>query len=58
MKKIINCLFTTLSNEQIENLTREVITDIDFKKTKVFTSADLWNIQRQGRNRVQRRPSF
>ena len=59
MKKKSNSLFANLSNSQIENLTREVKETIAFEPgaavSKTFTTADLWNIQRQARTRVQRR---
>jgi hypothetical protein len=57
-----NTLFVQLSKEAFAQLTvtvNEVIA-VDFKNSqqKVFSAADLWNIQRQKRNFVQRRNRF
>lgn len=62
MKKQSNNLFTTISKIQVENLARVVnetlITDFRRPICKIFTAADLWNIQRQGKYRIQRRFSL
>ena len=62
MKKTLNKLFSSLSNQQLNNLTKVVdetiATDFNLSNSKVFTAADLWNIQRQGKSRIQRRYSF
>jgi hypothetical protein len=62
MKMQLASLFTQMGTVQLENLTtivNETLAPGFFQpKTKVFTSADLWNIQRQGKNRIQRRFSF
>ena len=62
MKKTLNKLFSSLSNQQLNNLTKVVdetiATDFNLSNSKVFTVADLWNIQRQGKSRIQRRYSF
>ena len=59
MKKSFNSLFVHLSNSSLQNLTSEVkeIISYDCNKpnTKTFTTADLWNIHRQAKSRVQRR---
>lgn len=58
MKKESNTLFATISKVSLENLTivvKETLA-IGFKQptAKIFTAADLWNIQRQGKSRIQR----
>jgi hypothetical protein len=62
MKKHLNSLLSQLRTEQLETLTTIVketlATGFELPKSKVFTSADLWNIQRQGKSRIQRRFSF
>ncbi|MCW3090273.1 MAG: hypothetical protein JWP81_1342 [Ferruginibacter sp.] len=62
MKKQSHNLFKTISAEQVENLTsvvKETLAEgFNYSKPKVFTAADLWNIQRQGKSRIQRRFSF
>ena len=62
MKKQSNNLFTTISTEMVKNLTTVVeetlATGYNQSKTKIFTAADLWNIQRQGKSRTQRRSLF
>ncbi len=51
MKQVTTNLLETLSNVEIEKLTTEVketlAKNLANAKKKVFTSADLWNIQRQ-----------
>lgn len=58
MKKRSTTLFADMSTETLDNLASVVkeTLAIDFhqKKSKVFAVADLWNIQRQGKSRVQR----
>lgn len=55
-------LLETLTNNEIKNLTIEVRETIaqGFKeeKKRVFSAADLWNIQRQKRNLLGRRLYF
>jgi hypothetical protein len=53
MKKLLNSLFTTISSNKEKNSTRE--TPVYCTSNNVFTSADLWNIHRNGRVRTQRR---
>ncbi|MEP7143555.1 MAG: hypothetical protein ABI707_11825 [Ferruginibacter sp.] len=59
MKKQSTGLFIQMSAQQLENLTSEVKETLaigfDQHKSKIFTAADLWNIQRQGKSRTQRR---
>ncbi|MEO6548233.1 MAG: hypothetical protein ABIN94_09545 [Ferruginibacter sp.] len=62
MKTQSNSSTTQISAEKMQTLTT-IVTEtlaIGFSgaKHKIFTSADLWNIQRQGRSRTQRRYSF
>ena len=59
MKKQSTGIFGQLSTKQMENLTdvvRETLA-IDFCQptARIFTAADLWSIQRQGKSRLQRR---
>ncbi|MEP7107556.1 MAG: hypothetical protein ABI760_06225 [Ferruginibacter sp.] len=62
MKKQSNNLFATISKEQVENLTsiinETLASGFNNLQSKIFTHADLWNIQRQGKGRIQRRFSF
>ena len=62
MKKQSKSLFTQLSIKQVETLTTVVEETIDYSyvvhNNKTFTAADLWNIQRQQKSRIQRRFSF
>jgi hypothetical protein len=62
MKKNSNNLFTPISTEQLENLTSVVnetsAPAFNPSKSKTFNVVDLWNIQRQGKSRIQRRYSF
>ena len=55
-------LLESLTNNEIKNLTIEVRETIaqGFKKEKkrIFSAADLWNIQRQKRNVLGRRLHF
>jgi hypothetical protein len=59
MKKQSNTLFATVSNRVLNGLTIEVKETIAFglvvPSQKIFTSAELWNIQRQTKSRTQRR---
>lgn len=59
MKKQSFTLFTSVSKNELANLTKEVKETIAFglvePRTKVFTAADLWNIRRQAKSRIQRR---
>ena len=59
MKKHSSTLFSTLSLAERVNLTSTVAETLaeDFTppRKKVFTEAELWNIQRQRRGMVQRR---
>lgn len=59
MKKHLNSLLSELRTEQLEILTTLVketlATEYNLPKTKPFTTADLWNIQRQHKSRTQRR---
>ena len=59
MKKSTTSLFATISNIQLESLTNQVQETLALayssKNNRVFTNADLWNIQRQAKSRVQRR---
>ena len=62
MKKQSTSLFTQMSIAQLENLTTVVketlAVGFNQPKSKIFTAADLWSIQRQGKSRTQRRFSF
>ena len=61
MKKHSTNLFTMISAKGVENLTtivKETLATSFNQQNKVFTAADLWNIQRQGKRREQRRFSF
>jgi hypothetical protein len=62
MKRSNTSLFTQLSKEELNNLTstaNEVIAfDCKNSNNKIFSAADLWNIQRQRRSFVQRRNRF
>ncbi len=59
MKKQLNRSYNQLTKVQFEDLTSIVAETLaggfNSSKTKVFTAADLWNIQRQGKSRIQRR---
>ena len=59
MKTQNGILLAPLSEEKLKSLTTEVKETLakDFIKTnaRAFTTADLWNIQRQQKARVQRR---
>lgn len=59
MKKQSTTLFTQLSKDVVNNLTTIVSESLaknySSEQSKVFSAADLWNIQRQKRALVQRR---
>ncbi|MBC7887093.1 MAG: hypothetical protein H7Z13_04340 [Ferruginibacter sp.] len=59
MEKQLNSLFTSLNRKELAELAMEVKETIAFGLTsprrKNFTAADLWNIHRQLKPRVQRR---
>lgn len=59
MKKQSNFAFKTLNREEVARLTNFVEENIaagfNHAASRLFTTADLWNIQRQGKRRVQRR---
>ncbi|HMO62349.1 MAG TPA: hypothetical protein PKC39_02870 [Ferruginibacter sp.] len=57
MKKIINSVLAAagVSNTKTNNQAAESNTE---NVVRVFTSADLWNLQRQSKVRVQRRVIF
>ncbi|MEO5892400.1 MAG: hypothetical protein ABIQ31_19280 [Ferruginibacter sp.] len=63
MTKQLTGLLSQLRSEQLEiltNLVQETLaTEYKLPKTsKTFTAAEMWNIQRQGKSRIQRRLSF
>ena len=62
MKKQSNTLFTGISKEQVENLTtivkETIVAGYNQAQAKLFTAADLWNIQRQKKGFSQRRFSL
>ncbi len=59
MKKKLNISYSQLTEVQFEDLTYivEETLGVGFNssKTNIFTAADLWNIQRQVKSRIQRR---
>jgi len=59
MKTQTNSLFNSLSKTQLVSLTTEIketlAMDVHMPFSKKFTAAEVWNIQRQKRARVQRR---
>lgn len=62
MKKQSATLLTHLGIEQVKSLTsivKETLAlDYQLPPAKIFTAADLWNIQRQRKGIVQRRFIF
>ena len=62
MKKQSNTLFIDISKEQVENLTtivkETIVAGYNQAQAKLFTAADLWNIQRQKKGFSQRRFSL
>lgn len=57
MKKQTTTQFLQISKEQTEKLTTVVKETIalGLGRTRTFSTADLWNIQRRGRTMYQRR---
>jgi hypothetical protein len=59
MKTQDNNLFTAVSVAHLANLSAEVkeiiAFDFNHKPAKIFSAADMWNIERRKRGRVQRR---
>lgn len=55
-------LFTRLTKEELSSITtivkETVAADYKITSEKIFSAADLWNIQRRKRTFVQRRFSF
>ena len=60
MKKQTTNQFSSISKEQTEQLTTVVNETIALGviPVKIFSSADLWNIQRRGRTMMSRRNYF
>ena len=62
MKKRSSSLFEQMSTKHLEELTNTVNETLDtcnnICRNKKFTSAELWNIQRHGKLRIQRRFYF
>ena len=62
MKKQSNTLFSSISLSALENLTtivnETVAAGFAHPAKKSLTVAELWNIQRQGKSRIQRRYSL
>lgn len=60
MKKQSTNQFSAISKEQTEQLTTVVSETIALGviPVKIFSSADLWNIQRRGRSMMSRRNYF
>ncbi|MBC7890259.1 MAG: hypothetical protein H7Z13_20480 [Ferruginibacter sp.] len=58
MKKQSTGIFTQMSKAQVENLTsvinESLATPFYHPNSKIFTTADLWNVQRQGKGRIKR----
>ncbi|MEO6733952.1 MAG: hypothetical protein ABIN01_22200 [Ferruginibacter sp.] len=59
MKKQSTTLFSQISTQHFDNLTTVVNETLSagFKQsaTKIFTVAELWDIQRRGKSQIQRR---
>lgn len=59
MKILLNGLLEPLSNSEVKNLTSEVNetlgTNFKNEKSKIFSSAELWDIQRRRKNISNRR---
>jgi len=59
MRKLSNQSFTSIVNVDLVNLTSTVKETISLNAAdeshKNFTSAELWNIQRHSKSRIQRR---
>jgi hypothetical protein len=62
MKTQTNNLFNTLNKTQVENLTNVVnetlVPGYQCQTAKSFSTADLWNIQRQQKTSISRRRYF
>jgi hypothetical protein len=60
MKKQTTNQFSPISKEQTEKLTTVVneTLALDIHPVKIFSAADLWNIQRRGRTMMSRRSYF
>lgn len=60
MKKQTTNQFSPISKEQTEKLTTVVneTLAVDIHPVKIFSTADLWNIQRRGRTMMSRRSYF
>lgn len=62
MKKQSTTLFSQINTQQFENLTtvaQETLA-MGFKQpaSRIFTAAELWDIQRRQKSHIQRRLSF
>lgn len=59
MKKQLEALFTPVTKNEIGLLTTEVketlVRDFNLNEQKIFSSADLWNIQRTKKRNPGRR---
>lgn len=59
MKKQLTSIHIQLSTKELEKLATIVeetlVPGTNPTNSKIFTAADLWNIQRQGKERIQRR---
>jgi hypothetical protein len=59
MKKNSSIFFDSLTETECENLRKEVdevlAVGFNLPRRKIFTTTDLWNIERHRRSRVQRR---
>jgi hypothetical protein len=58
-KQLPNLVFTPLSSKELSALSAEVketlVKDFELGRHKVFSTADLWNIQRNKRRSAGRR---
>ncbi len=54
MKKIINTVLAGLGNQNSDETTQLSVNN----QARIFTTADLWNVHRQGKIRAQRRIVF
>lgn len=59
MKRQSKTLFASISTNQLDHLTSVVnetlATGFNHPKDKIFTAADLWKIQRQGKTTINKR---
>ena len=55
MKKQSEFTFSLLSKKDMENLAKSVKETLANARPKIFSTADLWNIQRRSRTMVSRR---